>query len=258
MAAETSINSIVVPARMPALVRAIGGRWKDGRRSYRMKWGELSFGKRGSAFDLCMFSADDGGGRFSLHLHALWVSAFISLPFLNRWAFAPGEMMVSWGYSHAPDMGLHLHWGERKLSSFPHRQQRTKIVTMPWRDWMQTAHDVRRSDGTWAPYVGSWERDKEPDDRHKATYPYRYVLRSGEVQDRNATIYVERRVRKLKWLRWLPWGRTSYAISVDFDGEVGERAGSWKGGCTGCSYELRKDETPLECLRRMLRDRRFD
>lgn len=46
-------------------------------------------------------------------------------------------------------------------------------------------------------------------------------------------------------------------IDVDFDGEVGERTGSWKGGTVGCSYESRPGETPVQTLRRMERERRF-
>jgi hypothetical protein len=44
---------------------------------------------------------------------------------------------------------------------------------------------------------------------------------------------------------------------VVFSAEVGERSGSWKGGCIGCGYDLLPDELPEECLRRMERDRKF-
>lgn len=234
-------NTVVVPETIPAFIRHIGGRWRDGPRQYRMRWGELSLFKRGVAFELCLFE-----DHYSLHVHVLWVSAFITLGFLRRWHREPHEMMESWGISLSPEMGLHLRWGSR-----------TKIVYMPWRDWVQTAHEVRRKDGSWVPFVGSWQKDREPDGRELETYPYRYVLRSGEVQQREATIYVERRTRKLKWLRWLMWGRTTYAIDVHFSDEVGERTGSWKGGCIGCGYELRPNETPRECLLRMERERKF-
>jgi len=33
--------------------------------------------------------------------------------------------------------------------------------------------------------------------------------------------------------------------------------GSWKGGTLGCGYTLRKNETPLECLKRMEVERNF-
>jgi hypothetical protein len=39
--------------------------------------------------------------------------------------------------------------------------------------------------------------------------------------------------------------------------EVGEEAGSWKGGVLGCGYTLLPNETPLQCLRRMEKERKF-
>lgn len=86
------------------------------------------------------------------------------------------------------------------------------------------------------------------------THPYTYTLRSGEVQHRMATIKVYRRT----WTRWwLPFKRVSTSIDVEFSDEVGERSGSWKGGCIGCGYEMRPGETPLQALRRMELMRKF-
>lgn len=88
----------------------------------------------------------------------------------------------------------------------------------------------------------------------KETHPYCYRLRSGEVQARTATINVESRL----WTRyWLPWRLYKRTIDITFDGEVGERTGSWKGGTTGCGYEMLTGETPLQCLRRMESERKF-
>lgn len=87
------------------------------------------------------------------------------------------------------------------------------------------------------------------------THSYRYTLRSGEVQERTATIYAERRL----WTRpWIPHKRESRSISIDFSDEVGERTGSWKGGVMGCGYEMQPGETPVDTLRRMERERKFD
>jgi len=46
-------------------------------------------------------------------------------------------------------------------------------------------------------------------------------------------------------------------IDVEFDNEIGDRVGTYKGGTIGCGYELKKDETPLQCLRRMESEREF-
>ena len=59
--------------------------------------------------------------------------------------------------------------------------------------------------------------------------------------------------------QWLPWVKMERrVIEIEFDGEVGERTGSWKGGTVGCSYEMQEDETIEQCLRRMEREREFN
>jgi hypothetical protein len=59
-------------------------------------------------------------------------------------------------------------------------------------------------------------------------------------------------------MRWCPWKKMVHtSIDVKFDGEVGERTGSWKGGTIGCSYEMLPHETPENTLRRMESEREF-
>lgn len=126
------------------------------------------------------------------------------------------------------DDGLHLHWGK----CHGRRDDPMTIVRMPW-GWRHREHKIL----------------SEPE-----THPYSYTLRSGEVQQRTATIKAESRL----WMRpWLPWRRLSRYIDVTFSEEVGERSGSWKGGCIGCGYEMLATETPLQALQRMERERKF-
>jgi hypothetical protein len=190
--------------------------------------------------------------QFCLHLFGY----FIPLVFMDRWHREPYEIMESWGvYYHY--RSIWFCWGHR-----------SKSFHLPW-DFTHIKHEVRRPDGTWVPYVGSWEvkqpnrtplvgDGKEPDGRWEELYPYHYVLKSGEVQERMATVYVERREWRWRWFTWLPWPRKrSLSIYVDFSDEVGERTGSWKGGAVGCGYEMKKGETPLDTLRRMESERKF-
>ena len=46
-------------------------------------------------------------------------------------------------------------------------------------------------------------------------------------------------------------------IEIDFKDEVGHEKGSWKGGVMGCSYDLLPDESPMDCIKRMEKERRF-
>lgn len=126
------------------------------------------------------------------------------------------------------DDGLHLHWGKCKGK----RTDPMTIIGMPWR-WKHRLHEV----------LGPPE-----------VHSYSYLLRSGEIQVREATIKPERRV----WTRWwLPFRRDEQYIRIEFNAEVGERSGSWKGGVMGCSFQMLYGETPRSALRRMERDRTF-
>jgi len=74
-----------------------------------------------------------------------------------------------------------------------------------------------------------------------------------------ATISVEEREWRPRWFKWIGlFNKIRTTIDDDFDAEVGERSGSWKGGTLGCGYELLPKETPLQCLRRMERERIFN
>lgn len=107
-----------------------------------------------------------------------------------------------------------------------------KHIRMPW-GWIHREHKILSE---------------------KEVHPYRYTLASGEVQERTATINVESRL----WTRyWLPHRLYKRTIDIEFNDEVGERTGSWKGGTTGCSYNMLPNETPVECLRRMETERSF-
>lgn len=142
----------------------------------------------------------------------------------------PDEMQCSgptYGFTFF-DTGLHLHWGKCKGT----RDDPIKIISMPW-GWRHREHEILT----------------EPE-----THPYAYLLRSGEVQRRTATIKVETRL----WTRpWLPYKRVSRSLDISFDHEVGERSGSWKGGVMGCGFEMREHESPYAALKRMEQERRF-
>ncbi len=99
-----------------------------------------------------------------------------------------------------------------------------------------------------------YEEKEEAAKRHSKTFPFCYRLRSGEEQKVNATIFVSRMIWRRKWT---PFKYVKTYIDISFDGEVGPRAGSWKGGCIGCSYKLLPHETPLDCLRRLEKDTKF-
>lgn len=227
---------------MNVLARAVGLRWFD-RDSWgwnaRFTWAEVS-GRFGCAVALCSFEE-----HYSLHVHLGWPNIFFRLPFLSRWHHEPDEGMESWGISIYP-RDAHLNWGRH-----------CKIVHFPW-DWSHVRHDVFDKDQCRRTWIASWRDPKADDGRYIETHPYTYRLRSGDVQQRTAEIYGEEMEWRWRWFRWLPWPRkVSRSIDVKFSNEVGEKTGSWKGGCVGCGYEWRKGETMLQALRRMEAERKF-
>jgi hypothetical protein len=92
----------------------------------------------------------------------------------------------------------------------------------------------------------------------KYNFPYTYTLNSGKIQYRTATVYVCRREWRRRWLGFTSlFSHGETCIDVQFNEEVGERSGSWKGGVTGCSYKMLPGETSKMTLERMEKERKF-
>ena len=236
---------------LPLILRLFGcwgvqERWT----SFRMKWGQVVTNRLGFALSYGVYHEEA-----HIQIHVLWPLIFIKAPMLINQRPGTEDWWATYGFScHARD--IHLNW-----------RTRCKIIHLPW-DWRHVRHDVFDKNGkrrTWKPDYptilkrGESERAPPQDDgRYKETHDYTYVLRSGEVQKRTATIYGEEMEWRWRWFTWLPWPRKiSRSISVDFSDEVGERTGSWKGGTVGCSWEWREGETMLDALRQMERERKF-
>lgn len=138
---------------------------------------------------------------------------------------------------------------------------RVKFIPMPWEyDWVRTSN--LRIDGIWEHEVRGdrkdFYKDKWKEIIWSEVYNYTYMLKSGLMQYRKATVTVEEREWRPIWFKWTGlFKRVRKTISVAFNDEVGEGTGSWKGGCTGCGYEVLPGELPEQTLRRMERDRKF-
>lgn len=250
--------------KTPLLIRLLGGpkqHYRDSPRdhTYRMCWGELTLRWTGLALQVGAYDTAH------LHISLLFFSAFIRLPFLDE-ALTTGPCGIEnprFGFTTF-DGGVHLNWARA-----------TKILRPPWQPWWGICEFLAH-DGRWLPSddrARSWSPGEgvEP---LKQEAPYHYLLDNGEVQHVTATITRER-----TWPTWQWFGTSGRVrkapvsdflrrvqkrlrepkqyIDISFSGEVGERAGSWKGGTTGCSYEMKPGETPTHTLRRMQRERRF-
>lgn len=242
-----------VPSGPGRFMKFLGARFTDyraGKRTgWRMSWGEIHTDRFGLALSLIDWGQDSDHGDWSLHFHFMWLNVYLSLPFIKGTKFPFDEMMRTYGFAFDPCSNnriftdIRLSWGRHG-----------KTIYMPW-----VRVHKRRSIFTQRGWVTMAPRDyQEPADTIKISHPYKYTLRSGVYQLVQATIYVEEREWRQWWLQWCPlFADISRDINISFSAEVGERAGSFKGGCTGCSYVMRPGESAVSTLRRMEYERKF-
>lgn len=172
----------------------------------------------------------------------------IPLSFLDRWHKEPEECLDSWGVYYDEHHSIVICWGNKR-----------KFIHLPW-SWehCDERHMVQVDGGGWEPCLEEWDKGG-PDRRKIWEFPYSYMLRNGEIQEVTAKVYVERREWRRKCFWYIPWfALKRQSICVEFSAEVGERAGSWKGGCIGCGYDMRPGESARDTLLRMERERRFE
>jgi len=141
------------------------------------------------------------------------------------------------------------------------RGRKTKHIELPWcLNWIRTSKLA--TDQTWMHETRKnrieWYKSATEDLIWKGTYPYTYVLKNGTVQNRTATVTVEEREWRPRWFKWTTlFAHIRRSIWIEFDAEVGERTGSWKGGTLGCGWELKPGQTPEEALREMEEQRKM-
>lgn len=202
---------------------------------------------------------------------ALWLSLSTNWAWLS--ALLPRKPLNDTNYRDVVvidqrECGIRIHSGSVWIQFWSKRNEWVKAD--PWWvrgvnfsinpfEWRFMRHEVRRADGSWE-LVPHWRlgEDRPQNDPEVLTLPYGYQLKNGTIQDRIATVIVERRAWRPRCLRWTSlFEKVQTCIDVTFNEEVGEQAGSWKGGCTGCGYDLLPNETAAQCLRRMERERKF-
>lgn len=158
-----------------------------------------------------------------------------------------------------PSYGIYFHMNQLGISI----GENVKLYDLPWYfEWIRTS--ALGNDGKWYHEtrknrnMNFYDMDKWNDILYHETVPYKYTTKYGVEQNCLATIRVEEREWRWKWFTWFKYfSKVRRDIEINFNDDIGERKGSWKGGVTGCSYTMLKNETPLDCLRRMERERIF-
>jgi hypothetical protein len=91
-----------------------------------------------------------------------------------------------------------------------------------------------------------------------ARYPYTNTKENGDIQFTYAKVTLEEREWRPKWFKWTTlFSKVKRSIDVTFEREIGEGEGTYKGGVTGCGYDMIPNETPIQCLMRMQEQRKF-
>lgn len=202
---------------------------------------EISWGKRGWSFGagIHLSRNDSDLGDRLLFLKFWRLTIVLPLGIVEH----PWQTMDApqWSAYASSEFGLTFHWGHLY-----------KLFDWPWRKYL-LAHEHELWDGSWADL---FDRSADP---YTEAHTYTYTLRSGEIQKRIATVSKHRHILTYRGLRMFSWPRwVKESVYVQFDHEVGERTGSWKGGTIACNYDKLPGETMLDALRRMERERKFD
>ena len=211
--------------------------WLKNGQALELYWG----GGNAVAVRVLIHSNDADTGDRMLNISLGFGQVFIPLGISKR-TYQVGDE-PSWGFSLSGEFGIVLNWGQRRRH-------------WDWPFYSFTLHyELEEKDGVWRSIQGRGHDEREPKEE---IHPYTYWLESGEVQQRTAKIHRTRHILARHILHRLGWPkRTLNSIDITFSDEVGERSGSWKGGCIGCSYRMKPGETPIDTLRRMERDRTF-
>jgi len=221
----------------------------------RYTWGELYTGFK--CRDLSFRYT--GGGIYGCDM------LIVSIPFLFKsYIHTNKEKENEWD-SKEWSYGFYVYsWTEDVVFEWEHNRHRFEF---PWMlQWQKTEildfdHNVlsirTKKDKNIYTNGGKYDQEEKIKESIEKQYAYTYILKSGEIQNCIATIKcVDRMTWGWKWFPWKRFVRTS--IDVRFSEEVGEKSGSWKGGCTECGYNMLPNETAEQCLRRMERERKFN
>ena len=229
-----------------------------------LTWGKVSWNN----WSIELSSGDDEDKGNKLTVYAFWRVFRLKLPRLIRpyrekvkaqfWDAATIERMgQDWYYStdrrvygvSISDGAMHIRYGRSTHDSFT---DKSKCYFLPWCDWrfyrqswygLDGGHlRTRIEDGR--PPFKHYEQDKAFEDAMpKAVFEFAdYDLERIQC----TTFITEREWRKgsgwFKWLSWFSKKNIQRSLDLDFSSEVGKGKGSWKGGTTGHSIELKEGE----------------
>lgn len=219
--------------------------------SYSGKWIEFYFGWYFHLkYSVCGYF--DNRPRISIGL--LFFNFIIILPFYNKWKSesTPTDYGIAihnntfWIYTGGTPMGG-TSWIAWDIPFFTMLWMRTSIL-LENDDWVHITRndEIDIFSEEWAEMI-----------RKQKEWLY-YYTDSYDGKKIKATIKVEEREWRPKWLTWTRlFSKVRRTISVTFHEQVGSGKNTYKGGVTGCSYEMLPGESPISCIQRMEADKEF-
>jgi len=231
------------------------------RRNYESKYSmsyEMCGGIQGPRFDIDFFAGDCSDGlsfTFGLVFVRIYLTFYGILP--RKWTKDRTQARETGFYFFQNSFIFYIWKLEHESKSDGSHAIVDVYYHFPW-DWKHHRTSVFTEDGLMVKRSDGEYKPPYSDKRKVYVESYQYLLNSGVIQVRIATFYVDEMEWRRKFLKWTPmFNKVKRSIWVDFDDEVGEGTGSWKGGTMGCGYNLNPGETPTECLRRMEKNRKF-
>lgn len=221
-------------------------------RSFNKRLLEVSF-SWGLALKLSSLGSETGSW---LNIHLIFINIFLRLPIKLK----NDDIMQDpeYGFNYH-GRALWIHWG-----IWNGKKKQVLIIHMPWYYGSSFKQEYFNWEGVYfmtvehrdrGGFLSTYDAMEQIKNFLSGVYDYTYTLKSGEVQQRKARIYVTKQYWKMHWFPFIH--KVSKCINVTFSDEVGERTGTWKGGCISCGYEMKPGETPEQTLRRMERERKF-
>lgn len=237
---------------LPKWLRLLGA-WRINRESIDFKWGY--FAPR-AGFELVLNRGTYFDQRYAINFAFVWGKFMVYLPFKTR--LEEGCDMPRYGFAVHNDTLWIYKGGDYKDGQC---QNQWISWYLPFFSYVFDGHWIKNKGMQWVKmgkrndlvYVDSWEFRK--DKAYTETHPFTYILKNGTIQERTATCAIEKRKWHRKWFPFLKMERQ--VIDIEFNDEVGERSGSWKGGTIGCSYDMLPTDTIESCLRRMEKEEKF-
>jgi hypothetical protein len=151
------------------------------------------------------------------------------------------------------ERGVHFHWGKTYVKDLPWAWQivRWDLLLPDGSLYNRTRYPQQYpvNDVTWFKVLEYKDNPHYNPNVETRQVKLRHVTKNGEVQEATIRLAGQEMEWRWKWATYLPWPRlVKRTVDCQSDIELGERAGSWKGGLMGWGYEWKKGETLEEAF----------